>query len=152
MPYMEVKQRNGNKYYYRVISVRNMGRIGKKREYLGKDLSNKELLKKEFIADRNLLKIKRDKTIQKVKSKILPVLKKHKIKKAGIFGSYARGEQKKNSDIDILVDVPRGIGFGFAGIETDLEKALRKKVDLLTYKAINRHIRKRILNEEVRIL
>ncbi len=152
MPYMEVKQRNGNKYYYRVISVRTMGKIGKKREYLGRDLSSKELLKKELIADRNLLKIKRDKTIQKVKSKILPILKKHKIKKAGIFGSYARGEQKKNSDIDILVDAPRGTGFGFAGIETDLEKALRKKVDLLTYKAINRYIRKRILSEEVRIL
>lgn len=152
MPYMEVKQRNGNKYYYRAISVRTMGKIGKKREYLGRNLSSKELLKKELVADRNLLKIKRDKTIQKVKLKILPVLKKHKIKKAGIFGSYARGEQKKNSDIDILVDVPRGTGFGFAGIEIDLEKALRKKVDLLTYKAINRHIRHRILNEEVRIL
>lgn len=152
MPYTEIKQRNGNKYYYRAISVRASGRIGKKRDYLGKNLSNEELLEKELIADKGLLKVKRDKTITKVKSRVLPVLRKYKIKKAGIFGSYARGEQRKDSDVDILVVPAKGMGFRFAGMELDLEKSLKKKVDLITYKSINKYLRRRILSEEVRIL
>lgn len=152
MPYTEIKQRNGNKYYYRAISVRDSGRIGKKRDYLGKDLSKEQLSEKEAVADKSLLKIKRDKTITKVKSKVLPILKKYKIKKAGIFGSYARGEQRKDSDVDIVVVPAKGMGFRFAGMEIDLEKSLKKKVDLITYKSINKYLRRRILSEEVRIL
>ncbi|MBI5392831.1 nucleotidyltransferase family protein [Candidatus Woesearchaeota archaeon] len=87
-----------------------------------------------------------------LKRKILPILKKHHIKKAGIFGSYARGEQTKKSDIDILVELPSGIGFGFAGIELELEKKLRKKVDLLTYNGINKRLKTSILDDEIRIL
>jgi len=152
MPYTEIKQRNGNNYFYRVISVRNIEKIGKKRVYLGKNLSKEQLSEKVSIADKNLLKIKRDKTFKRVKSKILPVLRKYKIKKAGVFGSYARGEQKKTSDVDILIEPPKGIGFGFARIALDLEKSLRKKVDLVTYKYINHLIRENILKEEVRII
>ncbi len=84
--------------------------------------------------------------------KVVPILRKNKITKAGIFGSYARGEQKKNSDVDIVVTPPKNIGFGFVGIQFELEKALGKKVDLVTYKSLNRHIKKDILHEEVRIL
>lgn len=92
------------------------------------------------------------KNIEKIKKKIIGILKKNKVVRAGIFGSYATGEQKKNSDIDILIEPPKGIGFGFAGIELELEKKLNKKVDLLTYKAIHPLLKKRILNEEVRII
>ncbi|MEK6915642.1 MAG: nucleotidyltransferase family protein [Nanoarchaeota archaeon] len=152
MPYNEIKQRNGNKYFYRVISVRNNEKICKKRVYLGKNLSRQELSKKSIIADKKLIEIKRDKTIKRVKSKIIPVLKKYNIKKAGIFGSYARGEQKKTSDVDILIEPPKGIGIGFVRIADNLEKALGKKVDLVTYKFINNLIRKTVLKEEVRII
>ena len=62
------------------------------------------------------------------------------------------GDYKKNSDIDMLVQPPKGIGFGFAGIELELEKKLNKKVDLLTYNSIHPLLKKRILEEEVRIL
>ena len=82
---------------------------------------------------------------------IVKVLKKHGIPKAGIFGSFARGEQKKNSDIDILVEF-NGSLFKLSGIELELEKTLRKKVDLLTYNGINHLLRERILKEEVRII
>ena len=51
--------------------------------------------------------------IESIKKKAIPVLRKYKITKAGIFGSYARGDYKKNSDIDMLVQPPKGIGFGF---------------------------------------
>jgi len=94
------------------------------------------------------------KEINKIKPKITRILKKHGIVRAGIFGSYARGEQKKNSDIDILIEVPKRKFslLDLIGIEIELEKKLRKKVDLLTYAGINHLLKKRILNEEVRIV
>ena len=96
-----------------------------------------------------------NKEIEKIKLKIVPLLKKEKVVKAGIFGSYARGEQKKNSDIDILIEIPKGRKFSLfdlVGVQLDLEKILGKKVDILTYDSIYHLLRKKILNEEVRIL
>tara|TARA_Y100000310_G_C20642072_1_gene794539 strand:- start:1478 stop:1774 length:297 start_codon:yes stop_codon:yes gene_type:complete len=90
--------------------------------------------------------------IKKLKPSIIRILKKNGVSKAGIFGSYARGDQKKNSDIDILIQPPKGIGFGFAGIQLDLEERLKKKVHLVTYKYIYPLLRKQILKEEIRIL
>lgn len=92
------------------------------------------------------------KQLNKLKRKIVPLLKKNNVVRAGIFGSYARGENKKNSDIDILIQPPKGIGFGFAGIELELEDKLKKKVDLLSYRAIHPLLKKGILKEEVRII
>ena len=89
---------------------------------------------------------------KRLKKKIVSILKRNDVVKAGIFGSYARGEAKKRSDIDILIRPPRGIGFGFAGIELELEKKLNKKVDLLTYNSIHPLLKERILKEEIRIL
>jgi len=89
--------------------------------------------------------------INKIKKPIVDILKKHKIKKAGIFGSYTRGEEKKNSDVDILVDF-NGSLLTLVGIEMELEKTLRKKVDLLTYGGIHPLLKKIILDEEVRII
>ncbi|MBI2135488.1 nucleotidyltransferase family protein [Candidatus Woesearchaeota archaeon] len=89
---------------------------------------------------------------RRIKSKIVKVLRKHKIRKAGIFGSYATGTYKKRSDIDILIQPPKGIGFGFVGIQYELEDALGKKVDLVTYNSLNPYLKKGILREEVRIL
>ncbi len=90
--------------------------------------------------------------IEEIKLKIKEVLIKNKIKKAGIFGSYARGDYKKNSDIDILIEPPEGMGFGFAGLEIQLSDKLKKKIDLVTYKGISPYLKDKILNEEVRII
>ncbi len=89
--------------------------------------------------------------INQIKKPIVKVLKKHGVKKAGIFGSYTRGEEKKNSDVDILVDF-KGSLLTLVGIEMELEKTLRKKVDLLTYGGIHPLLKKIILDEEVRII
>jgi len=91
------------------------------------------------------------KEIEKIKRKIIPTLKKYKIKGAGIFGSYVRGEQKKRSDIDILVDFNDNL-LTLVGIEREVKKVLKTKVDLLTYKGINPLLKKQILKEEVRII
>jgi len=90
----------------------------------------------------------------KIKKSIVNVLKKHRVKKAGIFGSYARGEEKKNSDVDILINV-KGRKFSLLDLvrlEMLLGKILQKKVDLLTYNGINPHLKEYILKDEVRII
>jgi hypothetical protein len=89
----------------------------------------------------------------RLKSKILRILRKHHVRRAGIFGSFARGEQKKKSDVDILVEAPSGTGlFGLARLELDLESATGRKVDLLTYRSIHPLLKRRILSEEVSLL
>lgn len=88
----------------------------------------------------------------KIKAKIIKILKKNGIKKASIFGSYARGEQNKKSDIDILIQPKKNMGFEFFGLGEELEEKLGKKVDLLTYKSIHPYLKEYILRDEVRIL
>lgn len=88
-----------------------------------------------------------------LKTQIRTVLKKHDVIKAGVFGSYARGDQKKTSDIDILVKF-RGQKslLDLIKLELILKDKLKKKVDLLTYKSINPLLKQRILKEEVKII
>lgn len=88
-----------------------------------------------------------------IKRRILPVLKEHKITKAGIFGSYARGEQNKKSDVDILIEVGDDLGLiGFISLKMLIEKAISKKIDLVEYDAIRKELREVILNEEIPII
>lgn len=89
--------------------------------------------------------------LQKIKNAVVPILKSNGIKKAGIFGSYVRNEQNKDSDVDILIDFHEGL-FKLAGIKIKLEKELDREVDLLTYNGIHPFLKKRILNEEVKII
>jgi len=84
---------------------------------------------------------------------VVPILKKEGVIKAGIFGSYARGEAKKRSDIDLLVKMKgRKSLLDMVRLERKLKEHLGKKVDLLTYDSLHPYLKKRILNEEVRIL
>ena len=63
--------------------------------------------------------------------------KKYHIKKMGLFGSVARGEQEKQSDIDILVEFSAPIGFfDFIRLENFLSELLGGKVDLVSKKAV----------------
>jgi len=155
MVFTEIKERNRRLYYYRVNSFREGLKVKKKRVYLGADLTKDELSYKEREADKSILSEKIEKNIKKIKPIIIKVLKKYKIERAGIFGSYAHGEEKKNSDIDLLIShpkSPKGQGFGFVSIEYDLKFALKKKVDLVTYKSLSPYLKERILSEEIRIL
>jgi len=157
MVYTEVRTINGKKYYYRVVSIRNKDKISKKRIYLGCNLSNLDILKKEKMADEQLLskKInKMNKEIERIKPKIIKILKRNNVKRAGIFGSYSRGEQKDNSDIDIVVKIDdKNMSLlGFIRLIRLLEEALKSKVDLVEYDAIKPRIKERILKEEVRII
>ncbi|MDI6766881.1 MAG: nucleotidyltransferase family protein [Bacteroidota bacterium] len=77
---------------------------------------------------------------------------KYKVSELGIFGSVVRGEQKKRSDIDILVDyyeIPDLLEF--IALENYLEKILRKKVDLVDKKGIRPELKEIVLGEVVYI-
>jgi len=84
--------------------------------------------------------------------KITPVLRRHRVKRSSLFGSYARGEQKKGSDVDILIEPPKGMTlFGLAGLKLELEKKLGMKVDVLTYDGVSPRLKNYIEQEAVRI-
>ncbi|MCC5927100.1 MAG: nucleotidyltransferase family protein [Bacteroidetes bacterium] len=83
-----------------------------------------------------------------IKKKIRPILKKYGIKKAGIFGSSARGEAVVN-DLDLLVKIDKKISLlEFIGIQQELEDKLGMKVDLVEYDAIKPALKDDILREE----
>jgi predicted nucleotidyltransferase len=91
--------------------------------------------------------------IEEIKKKILPILEDYRVKKIGLFGSYARGEIKENSDIDILIEIEKDISLlDFVGLKQEIEEALGEKVDLVEYDKIKPLLRERILNERVVIL
>jgi uncharacterized protein len=75
---------------------------------------------------------------------------KYGLKSLGVFGSYVRGEQKRNSDLDLLVEFEKPIGlFKFLEMEEYLSDLLKVKVDLVSKKALKPRIGKRILEETV---
>jgi predicted nucleotidyltransferase len=91
--------------------------------------------------------------IEEIKGKILSILKRYKVKRAGIFGSVVRGEENKESDIDILVEIVGRMSLlDFAGLKLELEEALGQRVDLGEYSTIKPIIKEQILSEEVSIL
>ena len=88
-------------------------------------------------------------TIQNIKQKIIPVLKRQGVTKAALFGSAARGEIKKRSDIDLLVNLKRGKTLlDLVGLKLELEEKLGRKVDVLTYNGINHRLKDIILSEQ----
>ena len=99
------------------------------------------------------LKLQKTLTVKEIARQTIPILKRNGVVKAGIFGSVARGEAQKNSDIDILVEIKKSISlFDFIGIKLELEDTLKRKVDLVEYKTIKPLIKELILHDEVRIL
>lgn len=91
--------------------------------------------------------------IEKIKQKVVPILKEAGVTRSSIFGSYVRGEQREDSDIDILVDLPKGLSlFDVVELQYKLEDALGKKVDLVQYDTIKPRLKDYILSQQVSIL
>jgi predicted nucleotidyltransferase len=76
---------------------------------------------------------------------------KFNVKKIGIFGSYSRGEERINSDVDILVEFIESPGWEFYDLKEFLEEILGKKVDLITENGLRLQMKDRILNEVIYI-
>ncbi len=92
-------------------------------------------------------------SVADIKKKVIPILERYGVKRAALFGSFVRGEMKKGSDIDILVEIDKDISLlDFAGIKVELEDALGKKVDLAEYETLKPSIKRHVLKERVAIL
>lgn len=75
---------------------------------------------------------------------------RYNVKTIGVFGSYIRGEQKKKSDVDMMVEFKKTPDFiEFLRLEEHLAVLLGSKVDLVTKGALKPYIGKRILDEVV---
>jgi predicted nucleotidyltransferase len=76
-------------------------------------------------------------SIKKVLSEIKPELERRfHVSAIGVFGSYARGDQKPDSDIDIIVDFNRSVGVEFIDLADYIEGKLQSPVDLVSRKGI----------------
>lgn len=88
---------------------------------------------------------------------IKDILKKHNIKKAGVFGSYARGEATDSSDLDLVVELAKNDLFELAGLKMDLEEKLNISTDIITYSGLRNfakkeEFKKAVLDEQVIII
>lgn len=86
-------------------------------------------------------------------NELKPILQsEYHIIELGIFGSYVRGEQTEDSDVDILVEFDPSYQFGlltYCHIENQISDTLGKKVDLVMKRALKPYIGKRILEEVI---
>lgn len=91
--------------------------------------------------------------VNSIKRAVVPILRRHKVNSAALFGSVSRGAMKKSSDVDILVDIRNDISLlDFIGIKLELEKALKRNVDLVEYDTIKPILKEKILKDQVKIL
>jgi predicted nucleotidyltransferase len=90
-----------------------------------------------------------DRDLESMIALMIPVLKEHGVKRAGVFGSFVRGEATGNSDLDLVVELPEGASLlDLAGIKVDLEDLFGLRVDVTTYNALHPSLRDQILREE----
>jgi len=91
--------------------------------------------------------------LEKLKKQIAGILNKHPIAKSALFGSYARGEENKSSDIDILIETSKPISlFVILKIEKELRQITKKKIDIIEYSAIKPFLRENVLSDAISIL
>jgi|CXWJ01.1.fsa_nt_gi predicted nucleotidyltransferase len=73
--------------------------------------------------------------------------------KIAVFGSYARGEETKESDIDLMVELKVNMGlFEFAELREDLAEKLKMKVDLLTFNTVKNPLRKKYIEKDLTVI
>ena len=91
-------------------------------------------------------------SVAEIASKIEPILSEYNVRYAGVFGSVARGEETPESDVDILVSMGKGASlFSFMELNQRLEDALGRKVDLVSTRAINKHVEPYIQKDVVTV-
>ena len=85
-------------------------------------------------------------TLEEISGKARPVFEKYGVTRARIFGSYARGEARLNSDIDILITTPPAMSlFSYMDFKEQLEEELGRTVDVVSEGNINEFLRPYIL-------
>jgi predicted nucleotidyltransferase len=85
--------------------------------------------------------------LEKLKE-LKPILyKEYAVKEIGVFGSFSTDEANNDSDIDILVELDKPIGWKYFTLEMYLEKTFGRKIDLVTKNALKEQIKEGILNQ-----
>jgi uncharacterized protein len=85
-------------------------------------------------------------TLTEIRPVILRITEEYGVTNVRIFGSFARGEQRVRSDVDLLVDLPKKMSlWGLAGLKNSLEDALGRKVDLVQAHLVKPALKKYIL-------
>lgn len=95
-----------------------------------------------------------NKNIEEIKKKTASIFKNHGVKKAAVFGSFARGEEKKGSDIDILIEFKNDNKslLELVDLKLELEEVLKRKIDVVEYPTIKPILKKNILKDQLPIL
>lgn len=83
----------------------------------------------------------RDELLAKLRE-LKPWLEEQGIVNVRLFGSYARDEAGPDSDVDLLVEMTKPLGFAFFGIEEDLSRAVGARVEMGTTRAMTERVRK----------
>lgn len=89
------------------------------------------------------------KVVEILRKNFLYLRNNYGVKKIGLFGSFAKGLQKENSDIDILVELKQPIGFKFMELAEYIENQLGTKVDILTSEGV-KSIRLKKVAQDIR--
>ncbi len=91
--------------------------------------------------------------IQPIREKVIYILRKNGVKRASFFGSIVRGEMTDESDVDLLVEFEgKKSLLDLAHLKNELEDAVSRRVDILTYKSLHPRLKDRILAEQVPII
>lgn len=93
--------------------------------------------------------LKRQEIENIIKNNIPYLKRKYGVKKIGLFGSFVRNDETINSDVDILVEFERSIGWDFFDLQDFLELKLGTKVDLVTPLALKPRMKDKVLKEVV---
>jgi len=87
-------------------------------------------------------------SIAEIQNKIRPVLKSYGITYAGVFGSVSRGDDRPNSDVDILVKLGKPMGmFSYMKLIKDIEDLLGRKIDMVTEQSLSKFVRPYVMPE-----
>jgi len=90
--------------------------------------------------------------IRKIEKIIVPILKKKGVLRSAFFGSTARGDAKKGSDIDLLIEPARGMTlYDMIDLKELLERAVKKDIDLVTYRSLSPFLRKSVMRDMISI-
>jgi len=73
--------------------------------------------------------------------------KEFAVRKIGLFGSFSEGNYNEDSDIDILVELEKPIGWKYFSLELYLEEIFNRKIDIVTKNALKKQIRDNILQQ-----
>ena len=80
-------------------------------------------------------------------------MKESGVLRSSLFGSVVRGEQTEESNIDILIEFPKGKSLlDLIDLEMKLEQAVGSKVDLLTYNSVSPYLKEYIQHDQIQIL